>query len=270
MKSILVFLLTLVVANAAVAQYTVTKVNGHVINKTTGIPLAPGARLRDEDILEFSSANDMVRVIVSGKGVYVITPGPRKGDGESVIVEMLKSALKIKSKEGYLSGRSGEEEMIPQVLEVNAEANNRIVVTAMNKYLFDPAVFDVKNGGRFFLQTELPGAQPRIKPLLSIDDTLVIRAADFDTNITAIYKIGFFNKQKNSSQSLAEVIPAIDTTGEMEKIIGVIIANGGVADKEALFKITYEEVYEAIGKPPSILFREQFEQQYAGVKQAKK
>jgi len=92
MKVILSILLALYIGGSCYAQYTVTKVVGHVVNKTSGESLSPGSKLRDDDMLAFSSANDMLRVIVSGKGIYVISPGPRSEKKQSVIVEMLKTS----------------------------------------------------------------------------------------------------------------------------------------------------------------------------------
>jgi hypothetical protein len=67
MKRIVFILLALQIRCICYSQYTVTKVIGQVTNKTSGESLYPGSKLRDDDLLAFSSPNDMLRVIVSGK-----------------------------------------------------------------------------------------------------------------------------------------------------------------------------------------------------------
>lgn len=264
MKRIVLILLALSIGGMCYPQYTVTKVIGHVINKTSGEALYAGSKLRDDDMLAFSSPNDMLRVIVSGKGIYVVSPGPKSEKQQNVIVEMLKSALKIKSKEGYLSGRSEEDELIPGVLQTDAAINPNNLVREENKYLFDPRTHTITNGNRFFLQTEIAGAKPLIRPLKTVADTLFLYAADFD-KANATYKLGFFTKEKNSSQLLAEIRPLADTAHEMETIIKLMIAENKQTDRAVLQRACYAEVYEALGKPPVVLFNEVFENLLAGV-----
>jgi hypothetical protein len=258
MKRIVLVLLTLYNSCICYSQYTVTKVIGHVINQTSGQILYPGSKLRDDDMLAFSSANDMLRVIVSGKGIYVISPGPRSEVQQSAIVDMLKSALKIKAREGYLSSRSEEDELIPAVLQTDASINTNNLLRTENKYLFDPRNYPVSNGNRFFLQTEVMGSPPVIRPLKTLADTLFLYASDVQTN-NAVYKLGFFSKEKNSSQLLAEIKPLMDSTLAMETIIQLIVDENKQTDKSVLKRACYTEVYEAIGKPSALLFNRAFD-----------
>ena len=260
MKRIACMLVALCVGCLCFAQYTVTKVVGKVTNKTSGESLYPGSKLRDDDMLAFSSPNDMLRVIVSGKGVYVISPGPKSEKQQSVIVDMLKSALKIKSKEGYLSGRSEEDELIPGVLQTNVAINTNNLLRSENKYLFDSRIYSASSG-RFFLQTEVAGAKPVITQLKTAGDTLLLYAADFKKE-GATYKLGFFSKEKNSSQLLTSISPAFDTNQEMETIVKLIIADNKKADKDSVRRSCYAEVYETLGKPSIILFNEVFDKLY--------
>jgi hypothetical protein len=266
MQRIVCILLTLCFGCMSYCQYTVTKVIGEVTNKTSGEFLRPGSKLRDEDMLAFSSSTDMLRVIVSGKGIYVISPGPKSEKQQNVIVEMLKSALKIKSKEGYLSGRSEEDELIPGVLKTDAALNINNLVRTENKYLFDPRTYNVSpgNGSRFFLQTEIPGSKPVIRPLKTIADTLFIYAADFEKGGTS-FKMGFFSKEKNSSQLLAEISPRADTSDEAQTIIKLIIAENKGTAKNQLERTCYAEVYEALGKPSIIFFNQLFDKFFSEV-----
>lgn len=258
MKRIVFILLALHIRCICFSQYTVTKVIGRVTNKTTGESLYPGSKLRDDDLLAFSSPNDMLRVIVSGKGIYVISPGPRSEKQQSVIVEMLKSALQIKSKEGYLSGRSEEDELIPGVLQTDAAINTNNLIRMQNKYLFEPRTYNIINGNRFFLQTEVQGSKPLIRPLKTVEDTVFLYAADFE-KVNATYKLGFFSKEKNRSQLLTEIRPLFDTSHEMETIIKLIIAENKQKDKALLKRSCYAEVYEALGKPSAVLFNDVFD-----------
>lgn len=244
------------------AQYTVTKIVGQVNNKSTGERLKPGSKLKDDDLLEFSSQKDLLRVIVSGKGIYVISPSPRSSSSQSVIVEMLKSALKIKSREGYLSGRSEESDMIPEALETERTVNNLLLITEATRYRFSPAKYNVSNGSRFFLQLEADSATTEIHALKTIGDTLLLGAADFKPRQqikgTIRYKIGFHNKEKNTSESLATIRPYVDTGGEMETLVTLIVEDAQEKDLEKLRQFCYAEVYESMGKPSIIDFQHIF------------
>jgi len=248
-------MVALVVTTVCFSQYTVTKVIGRVTNKTSGEVLRPGSKLRDTDLLGFSKNTDMVRVIVSGKGVYVISPGPHSETQDDLIVDMLKSALKIKSKEGYLSGRSPQDEMIPAVLKTEAAVNESNLFGAENKYIFDQRMYNTSGGNRFFLQAEIAGAKPVIVPLKTVSDTLLIYAADFG-NSAATYKLGFYSQDTKKSQLLADLKPQIDTTSEMEAIVKVLVQESDPKDKDQLQRKVYAEVYEALGKPPAVSFNQ--------------
>lgn len=247
----------------SIAQYTVTKIVGQVSNKTTGEKLKLGSRLKDDDLLQFSSEKDMIRVIVSGKGVYVISPTPTKDNSTSLIVEMLKSALKIKSKEGYLSGRSEETSMIPDAFQTEGDVNTRLLISDTTHFLFDKNKFDLNNGNRFFLQAETEGGKPEIHALKTTGDTLYLLATDFGNRagngLAARYKIGFHNKPSNTSESLSAIKPYLDTLNEMESVINIFITNyGDEKDENKLKQACYAEVYEAMGKPSLIDFEAAF------------
>jgi hypothetical protein len=259
MKKMSVVVFASFLSYITVAQYVVTKVIGSVKNKSTGEMLKMGNKLTDDDVIVFSSVNDMVRVIVAGKGVYIISPGEQQQNQSSEIVEMLKTALHVKYKEGYLSGRSSEEELIPDVFEKQEAVNNKNLFGNTNKYVFDERLFG-KVKGRFFLQIESPGSTVTIHPLRTSADTLIIYAADFQTDKNAdrnkvTYKLGFFDKEKNSSQSLALVQPYIDSTGEMETLLKIIIEQSKGGTSEQIRNTCYSEVYAALGKPSWIDFK---------------
>ena len=258
LQSLLTIAFTVLLQSYASAQYTVTKIVGEVTNKTTGERLKPGSKLKDDDMLQFSSTRDMVRVVVSGKGIYIISPTPRKENQQSLIVEMLKSALKIKSKEGYLSGRSEDSYLIPEALETETAVNNLILITDQTKFLFDNKRYDVSGGNRFFLQLEKEGGKPEIHALKTNGDTLLITAADFtpsgQLSGSVKYKLGYFNKAKNSSESLAAIRPYVDTSGEMETIVTIIVEDHQETDLEKLKHVCYAEVYESLGKPSQLDF----------------
>jgi len=253
------FLLTFFCANS---QYTVTKVIGQVKNKSTGEPLKPGSRLKDDDMIEFSAAKDMVRVIVSGKGIYVISPTPRTGNSSNAIVEMLKATLKVKSREGYLSGRSEESDLVPGVWETETAVNSRVHVGDQNKYLFDAVKYNVSGGNRFFLQLEVEGGSAEIHALTTIGDTLLVQAADFhprqQVSGKIAYRVGFFRKDKNTSETLAVIIPYIDTLNEMETLIELMITESKSLRADSLHNACYAEVYESLGKPSRINFEMMF------------
>ncbi len=259
MKNIFFLLIILCLGNIAFSQYTVTKVIGQVKNKTSGESLKPGSKLTDEDILVFSSQNDMLRVIVSGKGIYIISPSPKSQKQQNMLVEMLKTALHIKSKEGYLSGRAENNELIPATFETESKVNPKNLIANENKYVFDPSEYDVSKGNRFFLQIEYPGSAVIIHPLKTVSDTLILYASDFktenrDLSAKAKYKLGFFSREKSSSETLAEINPYMDTTREMQTIMDVMVNEHKDLDRSELQHTCYAEVYEALGKPSDIFF----------------
>ncbi len=259
------------IVNECFSQYTVTKVIGHV-KKLSGEVLITGSALSDNDVLLFSTPTDMVRAIVAGKGVYVLTPSPKAEKQPNAVVEILKYTLHLNPKEGYLSGRGEHMEMVPEAFETNAGVNSKNLFTGENKYLFDQHKYDVSGGNRFFLQVEYAGSKPAIHLLKTNADTLLLDAADFkpgdgDTVQKAVYKICFFTRQNNRSELLADVDPYFDTSGEMETIVRIMISAFAQKDKLALEQACYAEVYAALGKPPDINFSRTFEKVIAGSSQ---
>ncbi len=269
MKKIINLLVLIVICHSIFAQYTVTKVIGTVKNVTSGETLKAGSILRDDDKIGFSSDKDLVRVIVPGKGIYLITPTERDEKEQSgALVEMVKAALHIKYKEGYLSSRSKDDESIPAVFETEAQVNSKNLFVEENKYVFDSRLYNTSKG-RFFLQIESPGSKTFIHPLRTTSDTLILYASDFKTEtetdpVNTTYKLGFFSKEKNSSESLAVLQPYIDSSGEMETIMKLIIENVQT-DNEKMQDACYEEVYTDLGKPPAILFKNTFNMLIKGV-----
>lgn len=264
MKKVLYFFLLLLFIHPGFSQYTVTKVIGNVKKKITGESLKPGSKFSDTDALVWSSPNDMVRTIVAGKGIFIITPSPKAEKEGSSLLEIVKFTLHLKSKEGNLSGRGEDAELLPESLRTEAGINKKNLIAGENKYLFDKNLYDVSGGNKFFLQTEIPGADPVIKPLQTKTDTLVLYLSDFkkpddnDTGSTK-YKLGFFSKENNSSKLLIQINPYFDTTAEMEAILKIIISEDKHKDKQALQEQCYAEVYEALGKPSGISFKNAFD-----------
>src|SRR5579864_2072073 len=114
MRKLILIVFFLFVLMKSFSQYTVTKVIGNV-KKLSGEGLKTGSTLSDNDVLLFSTPNDLVRVIVAGKGIYVINPSPKaeaKPDLPGTVMEVLKYTMHVKPKEGYLSGRSASTEAV--------------------------------------------------------------------------------------------------------------------------------------------------------------
>lgn len=263
MKKILYFFITLLFINPGFSQYTVTKVIGTVKKTATSELLKPGSHFSETDHLEWSSPNDMVRTIIAGKGIFIITPSPKAEKEGSKLLEIVKFTLHLKSKEYNLSGRSTDDDLLPSTLNTEEAINTKNLISVENKYLFDKAAYDVSDGSKFFIQTELPGSKPVIKSLETHSDTLMIYSSDFkdataDTANTK-YKLGFYSKENNSSRLLVQIKPYFDTANEMETIMGVLIAANEKAEKEQLKEQCYLEIYQALGKPSDICFQNSFE-----------
>lgn len=244
----------------ALAQYTVTKVIGNVINKTTGAKIGIGNKLSDNDQLGWSSGKDMIRAIVAGKGVFIITPNAQTTSGQNALVEYVKMSLKIKAKEGYLSGRAEAGEPIPASLQTEATVNARNRFGTENSYLFNEKEYNLSNGSRFFLQIDVPGSKPMIRTLKTKADTLFIQAGDLEVpDSTATYKLGFYAGDTKTSLLLVQFKPVLDKTNEMENIIRLLVAGREATNRETLRQECYAEVYEALGRPADIQFNAAFD-----------
>lgn len=266
MIKIICFFLLLYCVENTMAQYTVTKVKGTVTNKSSGELLKTGSKLKETDLLSFSSATDLIRVIVAGKGVFVISPSPKATRQGNVVIEMLKSTFHLQSKEGYLSGRGEETELIPGSMETDNTVNTKLVISKENKYLFRLSDYSTSDGSRFFLQVTYPGQQPETRALKTNKDTLLLMPADFKKNNqpdpkSAKYVLGFYSKENNSSSSLIEIEPFLDNNNELANIIKVILEVSNEKDTEILKKQCYKEVYEALGKPNELVFKQAFREQ---------
>lgn len=244
-------------------QYAVTKVIGNV-KKMSGEALTTGTKLSDNDVLLFSSDNDMVRVIVAGKGIYVIHPGPKTAQKQNSVIEILKNTMHVKYKEGYLSGRGESIAMVPESFETEPGGNKKILIGKESRFLFDAHKYEASSGSKFFLQIEYEGSKPVIRILKTSADTLLLHAADFitvnnDTSKSIKYKIGFYSKEKGSSELLDDIYPYFDETGEMESVIKVVMSQTNEPDKLKLQDACYAEIYGALGKPSDIDFKNVFE-----------
>ena len=267
MKKIIIYaLFFLLTGSATYSQYTVTKVVGKVQKKLSGEWLKPGSKVSDMDMLVWSSNNDLLRVIVPGKGIYVITPTV-KSDKSNQLEEIVKSALKIKSKEGYLSGRSQKNELIPIAFSTDAGVNRNNVFVQENKYIFNRSEYDMSKG-KLFLQIERPNNKPIIKQLMTSGDTLIIYANDLDAHTAAgdekpTYTLGYYSKVDNTSKSLIKINPYIDNAGDMEAIIKAVTAASTEKYKSMVKQEVYSEVYVSLGKPSDITFTAVFDKAYA-------
>ncbi|MEO7049479.1 MAG: hypothetical protein ABI091_29520 [Ferruginibacter sp.] len=267
MKSIFLFFILSIVISSLYGQYTVTKVNGRVINLTTKEVLKPGSHLSENDKMQWSSPHDMVRTIIAGKGIYIITPSPESQKEGSKLMDVVKFTLHIKSREFNLSGRGENEEIIPWVFSTESAINTKNLIATVNKYLFDTAQFNLSNGNSFFLQIDPKSGVPVVKPLTVIGDTLLLYGESFITSPTmnideTKYTIGFYNKEQNSSRQLIRLYPYFDTSSEMKTLIRIIIDSDGHGDMEQVRVRCYQEVYETMGKPSYILFNDLFEKLY--------
>jgi hypothetical protein len=260
-----IFLISVYFSNASVAQYTVTKVIGHV-KKKSGEALVTGTVLTDNDELQFSSPNDMVRVIVAGKGIYVLNSSQQAETKQNQVIEILKYTMRVKSKEGYLSGRGESVETIPDVFDLSMGENKKILVRNTNRYLFSPQTYSVDNGGRFILQVSHGDDKPVIHVLKTVSDTLLLLAEDFKTAAAGSgdmsqkfrYSLGYYSRQKGTTAEITDIDPYFDSTGETEAIIKVIIHSDKNDDLTKLRQEAYDEVWTDLGKPSQLDFQNMF------------
>lgn len=271
MKGIILFFVLVLSVGSSYSQYTVTKVNGKVFNQTTNEVLKPGSRLSKTDSIEWSSPHDMVRAVIAGQGIYILTPSKESQKEGGKLVDVVKFTLHIKSREFNLSGRGDNEEVIPWVFSTESVINNKNLIATVNKYLFDTSQYKSSGGNRFFLQINHKKDAPVIKPLQAISDTLFLNAESFSTSVISDsdeikYTIGYFDKDHNSSRQLVRLYPYFDTTNEMENLIKIIIDSDGHGDMDQLKVRCYQEVYETMGKPSYILFNQLFQKLYKSLR----
>ncbi|MEP7252011.1 MAG: hypothetical protein ABI683_06510 [Ginsengibacter sp.] len=264
MKIVFIFFLSLFFKNGF-SQYIVTKVTGIVKNETTKEILKPGSRYAKTDKLTWITPKAIVRTIIPGEGVYIVN---QKDEGTgNKILEIVKFTLHLKSKEDNLSGRGDNENLVPANLNTEEDINTKNLITGENKYLFDKTVYNVSDGNRFFLQTEIPGSNTVTKALQTSGDTLLLYNSDFKKNSQADsantkYKLGFYSKDDNTSKLLAQIQPYFDSTAEMETIMKIMIDGDTKNDKEKMKRQCYLEIYYALGKPSDIIFQDTFDKLY--------
>ncbi|HLX91289.1 MAG TPA: hypothetical protein VKR32_06375 [Puia sp.] len=266
-KKWLLFLLVIACSMAGQGQYTVTKVIGHVTKKN-GEPIVTGTVINDNDELQYSSPNDMVRAIVPGKGIYVFNPGPNAEKKQNRIVEVLRSTMRVRSKEGYLSGRNSSMETVPDAFDLSMGDNKKILVADTNRYLFDHSRYPVQDGSRFVLQINRDNDKPLIRVLETQGDTLFIYSQDFSpgrapATTQAHFILGYYSKPKRSTEALTEISPYFDSSGDMTTIIKAIVRSEKKNDASSLQSEAYAEVWLDLGKPSDIDFQRVFSSEFA-------
>ena len=262
-------------AQVSFSQYTVTKVIGNV-KKKSGEKIGVGSKLKETDVLVFSKPEDMVRVIITGKGTYVLTPSPKAVVEKNAFVEMLKSTKLLKSKEGYLSSRGQFNELVPDVFKTIDSINSKILIVKENYYLFDPERYNIASiagRGKFILQALGIGSTFQNKTLKTKGDTLFISLSDFrfQSGFSIFpYELIYYDYETKTERVLVKIDPYFDQTGEMEKIIRVVVRETSIKDDETLVQQeAYEEVYEALGKPSDLVFENTFRKVMKQLKKTK-
>ncbi len=260
MKNAILILLCSGLFLSARSQYVVTKVTGQVKLKPSGTLLVPGMKLADLDHIEFSSNDDNVRIMAAGKGIYSLVKSPDTAGKLDAIADLIKVTLKIKARTGTLSGRGNANEKVPEVFENEPTVNNRTLINPETKFVFEQKKYPVAEGGRFFLQIEMPGVRAMAKPLRTSADTLFLGTADFAAGATdgTSYTLGFYNKTAGSSTSVTPLYPYLDTAQETRGIILAIREALPEAGIDSVRVTAYREVYTALGKPSLLTFNEIF------------
>jgi hypothetical protein len=249
----------LCLAVVAKAQYIVTKVNGRV-KKADGTYVTPGAQLKDNDQLTWSSQKDNLYVVIIGKGEKIISPAPATSAGSGAITQQLMSSLRQSSKSASLSGRGEIIEKLPEAMHTNPNSNGKVIIEQENKFLFDPKLYPQTGGAVFFAEIDMPGQNPIIRRLKTNGDTLLIDYTDLITETTGPllkYSLGYHNPgAANASQLVSAFVPYFDMTGEMDDFIPntILAYKGGTATKEAVRDSVYQNLYASSAKPNGILF----------------
>ena len=271
MKIISSFLLFTLLSISLFGQNVVIKVTGK-IKKADGTYVRIGTKLNEKDILQFSSNQDALRMIVPGKGTFIVRPSTSAQKKDNVWIEVLSKTIRIQGSSASLSRRAQLFEKIPISLETvyNINPNTLISNSQPNKYLFNPSDYDLSNGSRFIIQIEQDN-KSTIQLLRTLKDTLLLYRADFQSddlkgNKHLNYTIGFYNKAKNQTTAVKEIKPYFDDAGEMEAIIHTLISGNINKTKSAQIELCYNEVYKTLGRPSDILFYSAFDQIFQEIK----
>ena len=261
----LIILLSLAFVNLF-SQNVVTKVIGK-IKKTDGTVVRIGSKLSETETLQFSSKQDIIRMIVPGKGTFVVSPSTAAEKKENVWIEVLSKTVRIQSTTASLSARSEKYEKIPAAFETTKDINLLTVISNSqpNKYLFNIADYDLSNGSRFVLQINQKDNKSVIYKLRTSKDTLLLYRSDFqlddDNGKEKEYLIAFYDKPKNktNNKDFPKIKPYFDDAGEMEAILYTLIIGNKTKPKTTQKELCYNEVYKALGKPSDLLFYATFD-----------
>jgi C1A family cysteine protease len=262
-KNSLIILLAFL-SGSLFSQNIVTKVVGK-IKKADGTAVRIGSKLSDKEALFFSSKNDLLRMIVSGKKTFIVSPGATAVKKENGWKQLLSQTNRIPVPATSLSGRSQVFEKIPAAFETLNKINQFTLISNSqpNKYVFNATDYDVSNGSRFIIQIEQDGKSVR-QILHTSNDTLLLYRSDFQLDESkgstpVNYTIGFYDKTKNQSNAVAEINPYFDDAGEMEAILHTLIIANKNKSKTVQKEVCYNEVYKTLGKPSDILFYTTFD-----------
>ena len=261
----LLILLSLVFVNLF-SQNIVTKVIGK-IRKADGTVVRIGTKLSEKEVLQFSSKQDKIRMIVPEKGTFVVGPSITAEKKDDVWIELLSKTIRVQSSTASLSARSKMFEKIPEAFQTNTNINQLILISNSqpNKYLFNTADYDLSNGSRFVLQINQKDNKSVIYKLRTSKDTLLLYRSDFqvdeDNGKEKEYLIAFYDKPKNktNNKDFAKIKPYFDDAGEMEAIIYTLIIGNKTKPKTTQKELCYNEVYKALGKPSDLLFYSTFD-----------
>lgn len=261
-KSSLYFLFTLTYLNLF-SQNIVTRVTGK-IKKTDGIYVRIGTILTEKEVLRFSSKEDILRMIVPGKGTFTVSPSNAAKKKKNEWIEILSNTKRVKDSVSSINYRAALYEKIPAAFETIIKINTHTIISNSqpNKFLFNPAEYDLSNGSRFVLQIEQNNI-PTLQRLRTSNDTLLLYRSDFQTDIigskSVTYTIGFYDKLKKQTLEISKLTPYFDDAGEMEAIIHTLISSNKNKTITTQQELIYNEIYKVLGKPSDILFYSTFD-----------
>ncbi|HUM52370.1 MAG TPA: C1 family peptidase [Chitinophagales bacterium] len=262
-KISLLILLSLAFVNLF-SQNVVTKVIGK-IKKADGTFVRIGTKISEKEVLQFSSKQDVIRMIVPGKGTFIVSPSAAAQKKDNLWIEVLSKTIRVQSSTASLSARSEMYEKIPNAFETNTNVNSLILISNSqpNKYLFNTNDYDLSNGSWLGLQINQKGNKSVMHILRTSKDTLLLYRSDFQSDEVngkeTTYQLAFYDKTKNKATAKAVIKPYFDDAGEMEAIIYTLIKDNKTKPKTTQKELCYNEVYKALGKPSDLLFYATFD-----------
>lgn len=239
----------------------VTFVKGSATNKQRQ-PIVPGSRLYSHDRVIFTAEDDFIIAINPRIGRVRIRPG-NHGRSNGELLSLVLDMANI-SKDTRVLGSRGDADVpinlrLEQALTPDLRTNKKILITGVNKLLFDPTLYPVGPDKFFVLQLESADGSLVTKKLATIGDTLIIRLTDFEFGrgyaiapTDKVY-VCLFEPGQNLLTPVRQIDPYLDRQGTADHMVKMICNTyKEKLTADSTWDEISDELYLYLGKPNAI------------------